>query len=132
MIDYIKMICMDLLKDMIGSAATPAANHLFWIDDENAAPLDKDHTDLSIHLTMQLLFLSQRACPDVQTTVLFLWGCIQQPNDHDYKKLACVMKYLIRDGEMSHRGSTIMSDVFRKTVKIFNIMSEIPYLPVTG
>ena len=38
----------------------------------------------------------------------------------------------IRDGEMSHRGSTIMSDVFRKTVKIFNIMSEIPYLPVTG
>jgi hypothetical protein len=29
MIDYIKMICMDLLKDMIGSAATPAANHLF-------------------------------------------------------------------------------------------------------
>jgi hypothetical protein len=34
--------------------------------------------------------------------------------------------------EMSHRGSTIMSDVFRKTVKIFNIMSEIPYLPVTG
>ena len=39
---------------------------------------------------------------------------------------------IIRDGEMSHRGSTIMSDVFRKTVKIFNIMSEIPYLPVTG
>jgi hypothetical protein len=38
----------------------------------------------------------------------------------------------IRDGEMSHRGLTMMSDVFRKTVKIFNIMSEIPYLPVTG
>jgi hypothetical protein len=37
----------------------------------------------------------------------------------------------IRDGEMSHRGLTIMSDIFRKTVKIFNIMSEIPYLPVT-
>jgi hypothetical protein len=29
MIDYIKMICMDLPKDMIGSAATPAVNHLF-------------------------------------------------------------------------------------------------------
>jgi hypothetical protein len=38
MIDYIKMICMDLPKDMIGSAATPAVNHLFQIDDENAAP----------------------------------------------------------------------------------------------
>jgi hypothetical protein len=29
MIDYIKMICMDLPKGMIGTAATPAANHLF-------------------------------------------------------------------------------------------------------
>jgi hypothetical protein len=94
MIDYIKMICMDLPKDMIGSAATPAANHLFRIDDENAAPLDKDRADLFIHLTMQLLFLSQRACPDVQTAVLFLCGCIQQPNDHDYRKLTRVMKYL--------------------------------------
>jgi phage-related protein len=29
MIDYIKMICMDLPNGMIGTAATPAANHLF-------------------------------------------------------------------------------------------------------
>jgi hypothetical protein len=42
------------------------------------------------------------------------------------------LSLIIRDREMSHRGSTIMSDVFRKTVKIFNIISEIPYLPVTG
>jgi hypothetical protein len=94
MIDYIKMICMDLPKDMIGSAATPAANHLFRTDDENAAPLDKDRADLFIHLTMQLLFLSQRACPDIQTVVSFLCGCIQQPNNHDYRKLSRVMKYL--------------------------------------
>jgi hypothetical protein len=65
MIDYIKMICMDLPKDMIGKAATPGANHLFRVDDENAAPLDKDRADLFVHLTMQLLFLSQRACPDI-------------------------------------------------------------------
>jgi hypothetical protein len=38
MIDYIKMICMDLPKGMIGTAATPAANHLFRVDNENAAP----------------------------------------------------------------------------------------------
>jgi hypothetical protein len=25
------MICMDLLKDMIGKAATPATNHLFRV-----------------------------------------------------------------------------------------------------
>jgi hypothetical protein len=72
MIDYIKMICMDLLKGIIGTAATPAANHLFRVDDENADPLDKDLADLFIHLTMQLLFLSQRARPDIRTAILFL------------------------------------------------------------
>jgi hypothetical protein len=65
MIDYIKMICMDLWKGMIGTAATPATNHLFRVDDKNAAPLDKDHADLFVHLMMQLLFLSQRARPDI-------------------------------------------------------------------
>jgi hypothetical protein len=94
MIDYIKMICMDLPKDMIGSAATPAVNHLFQIDDKNAAPLDKDRANLFVHLTMQLLFLSQRGRPDIRTAVSFLCGHIQQPNDHDYRKLSRVMKYL--------------------------------------
>jgi hypothetical protein len=94
MIDYIKMICMDLPKGMIGTAATPAANHLFRVDDKNAAPLDKDTADLFVHLTMQLLFLSQRARPDIRTAISFLCGRIQHPNNHDYKKLARVMKYL--------------------------------------
>jgi hypothetical protein len=94
MIDYIKMICMDLPKDMIRSAATPAMNHLFRINDKNAAPLDRDRADLFVHLTMQLLFLSQRACPDIQAAVSFLCGRMQQPNDHDYRKLSRVIKYL--------------------------------------
>jgi hypothetical protein len=94
MIDYIKMICMDLPKDMVGKAATPAANHLFRVDDEDAAPLDKDRADVFVHLTMQLLFLSQRARPDIRTAISFLCGCIQHPNGHDYKKLTRVMKYL--------------------------------------
>jgi hypothetical protein len=36
----------------------------------------------------------------------------------------------IRDGEMSQRESTKMSDVFRKTVKISDIMSEISHRPI--
>jgi hypothetical protein len=36
----------------------------------------------------------------------------------------------IRDGEMSQRGLTIMSDVFRKSVKISDTMSEISYRPI--
>jgi hypothetical protein len=94
MIDYIKMMCMDLPKEMIGSAATPAANHLFRIDNKNATPLDKERSEQFVHLTMQLLFLSQRARPDIHTAVSFLCGRIQSPNNHDYKKLGRVMKYL--------------------------------------
>jgi hypothetical protein len=45
---------------------------------------------LFVHLTMQLLFLSQQAWPDIHTAMSFLCGCLQSPNDHDYKKL--VMK----------------------------------------
>jgi hypothetical protein len=37
---------------------------------------------------------------------------------------------IIRDGEMLQRGLTIMSDVFRKTVNISDIMSEISYRPI--
>jgi hypothetical protein len=65
MIDYIKMMCMDLPEDMIGRAATPAANRLFTTDSTNPPHLDKETTDLYVHLTMQLLYLSQRARPDI-------------------------------------------------------------------
>jgi hypothetical protein len=43
---------------------------------------------------MQLLFLSQQAQPDIHTAMTFLCRCIQSPNDHNYKKLGRVMKYL--------------------------------------
>jgi hypothetical protein len=43
---------------------------------------------------MQLLYLSQRARPDIRTAVSFLCGRLQQPDEDDYKKLARVMKYL--------------------------------------
>jgi hypothetical protein len=48
------------------------------------------------------------------------------------KQQQAAVHLLIRDGEMSKRGQglTIMSDVFRKTVKISDIMSEISYRPI--
>jgi hypothetical protein len=94
MIDYIKMMCMDLPQDMIGRAATPAANHLFTIDTMDPPYLDKARTDFYVHLTMQLLFLSQRARPDIRTAVSFLCGRLKKPDMHDYKNLFRVMKYL--------------------------------------
>jgi hypothetical protein len=43
---------------------------------------------------MQLLYLSQRARPDICTAVAFLCSRLKQPDEDDYKKLARVVKYL--------------------------------------
>jgi hypothetical protein len=43
---------------------------------------------------MQLLYLSQRARPDICTAVSFLCGWLTHPDQDDYKKLARVLKYL--------------------------------------
>ena len=74
MTDYIKMICIDLPPDMVGTAATPAANHLFKVNEKDPVHLDKEKADMYVHLTMQLLYLSQRARPDIRTAVSFLCG----------------------------------------------------------
>jgi hypothetical protein len=43
---------------------------------------------------MQLLYLSQRAHPDIRTAVSFLCGRLTKPDQDDYKKLTRVVKYL--------------------------------------
>ena len=93
MIDYIKMILADAPTDMKGSAVTPAANHLFKVSDHPVS-LDRDKTDTYVHLTMQLLYLSQRARPDIRTAVSFLCGRVQYPDEDDYKKLTRLIRYL--------------------------------------
>ncbi|MCK7499178.1 MAG: hypothetical protein MZW92_58370 [Comamonadaceae bacterium] len=93
MIDYIKGILHDAPKEMRGSAATPAANHLFQIN-ENPIPLKTEEAEIYVHIVMQLLYLSQRARPDIRTAVSFLCGRLTKPDQDDYKKLARVIKYL--------------------------------------
>jgi hypothetical protein len=94
MIDYIKMILHDAPKEMRGSAATPAANHLFQVNTVNPIPLDKDKAEIYVHTVMQLLYLSQRARPDIRSAVSFLCGRLTKPDQDDYKKLTRVVKYL--------------------------------------
>ena len=94
MVDYIKGVLYDAPKEMRGSAVTPAANHLFWVNEVNPVLLEKDEADIYVHIVMQLLYLSQRARPDIRTAVSFLCGHLTRPDKDDYKKLARVMKYL--------------------------------------
>jgi hypothetical protein len=72
MIDYIKVMIMDLPKDMIGLAANLVANHLFSTNEANPSVLSNDQAGTYIQCMMQLLYLSQQACPDIQTAVSFL------------------------------------------------------------
>jgi hypothetical protein len=79
--------------DMAGVSPSPAANHLFNVD-QKAQKLDTSKKEFFHHVVAQLLFLCKRARPDIQTAVSFLCTRVQFPDVDDYKKLARVIKYL--------------------------------------
>jgi hypothetical protein len=83
----------EIPADMGGEAATPAANHLFVVN-EDGEKLDEETAQLFHHFVAKLLFLCKRARPDTQTAVAFLYTRVKAPDRDDYKKLARVMKYL--------------------------------------
>lgn len=94
MTEYIRMVLNNALDDMKGKDATPAANHLFIMNNEDPKLLECKDAKLFVHLVMQLLYLSQHACPDIQTAMSFLCSRLKCPDQDDYKKLGRVMKYL--------------------------------------
>lgn len=91
--DYILDILDDLPTEMAGFAVTPAAHHLFDVN-EKAVPLNEEKSQFFHHNTAKLLFLSKRARPDIQTAVAFLTTRVTKPDQNDMVKLARVMKYL--------------------------------------
>jgi len=95
--DYIDEILFSVsnYKDMQGESPTPASLHLFQNDDEAAVLLPEDQADLFHHYVAQLLFLCQRARPDLQTAMAFLCTRVKAPNEHDWKKLCHVTRYLL-------------------------------------
>ena len=91
--EYIRNMLSELPEDMEGTATTPAAEHLFKI---NEAPTYLGDAEAMFfhHNVAKLLFLCKRARPDLQTAVAFLSTRVQRPDRDDYKKLARAMKYL--------------------------------------
>ena len=93
MADFVEGILDEAPSDMDGTAASPAANHLFTVD-EKAEKLDGRRADLYHRLTAKLLYLSKRARPDFQTAVSFLTTRVTQPDIDDWKKLGRAIKFL--------------------------------------
>jgi len=50
---------------------------------------------------MQMLYLSQKGQPDIQTAVSFLCEQLHSPNNDDYKKASRVIRYLRNTADMS-------------------------------
>jgi hypothetical protein len=84
--DYIENLLDEVPEGMSGHAATPAANHLFSINNKAKKISNKD-SEKYHHLTAKLLYLSKRACPDLQTAVAFLCKRVKQPDVDDWKRL---------------------------------------------
>jgi hypothetical protein len=91
--DYVENLLDEVPEDMSGHAATPAANHLFAVNDK-AEKLDNDDSEKYHHLTAKLLYLSKRARPDLQLAVAFLCKRVKQPDVDDWKKLGRCLRYL--------------------------------------
>ena len=82
MYKFIEEMLNDTSNDMKGVAATPAADHLFKV---NNAPiyLDIDRASTFHHLVAKCLFLCKRARPDIHPTVAFLTTRVQKPDIDD-------------------------------------------------
>jgi hypothetical protein len=93
MSDYIDRMLDEAPDDMSGTAVTPAANHLFDINDK-VEKLDDKQSELYHRLTAKALYLCQRSRPDLQTAVSFLCTRVKQPDIDDWKKLSRLIKYI--------------------------------------
>jgi hypothetical protein len=84
----------EIPEDMKGEKQTPALDHLFKVNEEDGTKLEESKRAIVHQNTAKLLFLSQRARPNVQTTTSFLCTRVKEADTDDYKKLARVMQYL--------------------------------------
>jgi hypothetical protein len=104
MVDYLKSVIAEMPDEMIGTASTPAARHLFQIN-ENPELLDPERAAGFHRMVMQLLYLSQRARPDIRTAISYLCKRTTKPDQDDWKKLTRVMRYLQGTVELKLRLS---------------------------
>ena len=93
MSDYIQVILQDTPANLWGTSMVPAAKHLFTTCPD-ASKLSPQEQGLFHHLTVQLMYLSQRGRPDIRTAVAFLSSHVSNPDQDDYMKLGKVIKYL--------------------------------------
>ena len=74
---------------MKGESATTAAHHPFDIS-EDATKLSQADEDIFHHFVAQLLYISKRACPEIQIEVSLICNIVRGPDNDDYKNMTRV------------------------------------------
>jgi hypothetical protein len=90
MIDYLKGVLEDFPEIIMGSARTPADNHMFTVrEDTKKKLLDESRTTVLHHSVAQLLFASSRTRTrkDIQTTIAFMATREREPDKDEWAKL---------------------------------------------
>ena len=93
MVDYIRKMLDALTENMMGESATPSVHHLFDVVDELTRS-SKEYAKKIHHFVARLIYLSNRAGPDIHIDVSLLCTHVQQYDTNDHKKLSKVMKYI--------------------------------------
>jgi hypothetical protein len=93
MIDYAEKMIKDLPEEFDGEALTPAANHLFTVDDKQTK-LDEKRAQFFHTYVAKTLFLCKRARPDLQTVVSFLCKRVRDCDEDDWKKLKRMLQFI--------------------------------------
>jgi hypothetical protein len=84
--NYVENMLEEVPEDMSGEATTPAAAHLFKVDD-TGEDLSQEGSELFRSITAKLLFLCKQAPSDIQMPIAFLCTQVMTPNVADYSKL---------------------------------------------
>jgi hypothetical protein len=107
MFPYVKEIVNEFMKlnGDLKTAITPAADHLFKIDNE-ARKLTEEMGKGFHNFAAKCLFLTKRARPDIHNAVAFLTTRVRQPDKDDWKKLQRMIRYLRGSQDLPLKLST--------------------------
>ena len=94
MIEYIKSILNNFPEKITGTKTPPTADHLFMVRDPSLAKMLPEGQAMVFHrATSQLLFLSVRACQDIQPATAFLTTRVRSIDKDDWGKVKKVLSY---------------------------------------
>ncbi len=91
--DYLRKVIKEFPEEIMEVFTTPAGNYLFKVHDDGKK-LNEEQAEAFHHMVYQLLFTANRARQDIQTSVSFLTTRVKDPDEDNWKKLVCMLKYL--------------------------------------